>query len=274
MPAEDLAPANRAEGQVRARFARAGARTRAAQTYEAGGYRLRFPKVFPPHAGCEAVCINTGGGMVGGDLARYAFRCDEGAAATVTTQSAEKVYRSTGTGTAVHVRLDVAAGGRLDWIPQETILFDGTQLSRTLEAEVAHDATLLVSDVLVFGRLAMGETVRAGAIHDRWRLRRAGKLVLAEDLRLEGEVAALLGRAALGGGARALATLALVSPVAGSLLPALRDTLADHGAGWGASAWNGLLVLRAAAPSPERVRRIIVAALAVLRGQPAPRVWQ
>ena len=126
----------------------------------------------------------------------------------------------------------------------------------------------------MFGRVAMGQAVRAGALRDRWRLRRDGRLVLAEDLRLAGEVATLLDRAALGDAARALATLALVAPTAEALLAPLREALAGHDGLWGASAWDGLLTLRAASPSPERVRRLIVLALGVLRGQPAPRVWQ
>jgi urease accessory protein len=266
---------NRAEGELRARFDRVGPHTRVMRSFEAGGYRLRFPNVLPSNGPCcEAVCINTGGGMVGGDHARYAFACGPDAQVSVTTQSAEKMYRSLGPCTEVDVTLQVAAGGRLDWIPQETILFDGVRLRRKLEAEVDDTATLLVVETLVFGRLAMGETVQIGAIQDRWRLRRGGRLVLAEDLRLDGPVSNLLDRAALGGDARAIATLALVSPDAESKVSLLRDSLSDLEPDWGASAWNGVLALRAAGPSPERVRRIIVTALGVLRRQPAPRVWQ
>ena len=139
---------------------------------------------------------------------------------------------------------------------------------------MAADASLLMVETLVFGRLAMGETVTTGSLHDRWRVRRAGRLLFAEDLRIEGAVAATLDRPALGGGARALATLLFVAPDVEARLEAVRTALAASPAEAGASAWNGMLSLRACSPSPDRVRATIVAVLAVLRGQAAPRVWQ
>ncbi|MDX7951708.1 urease accessory protein UreD [Lichenihabitans sp. Uapishka_5] len=271
------APPNHAEGLLRARFASIGGRTRVLDLREAGGYRMRFPKVpAGPSSAYEAVCINTGGGMVGGDRLGLDFACGPGAALTLTTQSAEKMYGSAGATTQVSTALDVEAGGRLDWLPQETILFDRARFARTLDVRLAPDATFLALEALVFGRLAMGETMRTGLVRDRWRVQRGGRLVFAEDLRLEGPVEALLDRPALGGGARAFATLLLVASDAEARLEPLRAALAPLGEGvdWGASAWNGLLSWRAAAVSPERLRRSIVAALDHLRGQPAPRVWQ
>ncbi|MCW6508724.1 urease accessory protein UreD [Lichenifustis flavocetrariae] len=272
---QDAIPPNRAEGVLRARFARHGGRTRAMTCHEAGGLRLRFPKVDQAHEpDCEAVCINTGGGMVGGDRARLSFGCDPGAAVSLTTQSAEKIYRSTGALTKVEVSLDVASQGCLEWLPQETILFDQVRLSRTLDIAMRADASLLMVEMLVFGRLAMGETVRSGELHDRWRIRRDGRLLFAEDLRLAGDIASTLDRPALGGGARALATLLFVAPQAESMLDPVRAALAGTEAESGASAWNGLLSFRALSPSPERLRRTIVTVLEILRGRAVPRVWQ
>ena len=260
---------------MRARFARYGGRTRVTTCHEAGGLRLRFPKVGPGLApDCEAVCINTGGGMVGGDRARLSFGCDPGAAVSLTTQSAEKIYRSTGALTKVELTLEIESAGCLEWLPQETILFDQIRLARTLDVSMRADASLLMVETLVFGRLAMGETVRSGALHDRWRIRRDGRLLFAEDLRIAGDIAATLDRPALGGGARALATLLFVAPQAESMLDPVRTALAGTEAESGASAWNGLLSLRALSPSPERLRRTIVAVLEILRGRAAPRVWQ
>lgn len=271
-------PANRAEGRLSARFAIHGGRTRVVDLHEAGGYRMRFPKVMGGGGtpDCEAVCINTGGGTVGGDAIDFSFACGPGGAVTLTSQSAEKMYGSLGAATTVHVALAAAAGARLEWLPQETIVFDRARFARRLTVELAPDASFLAVETLVFGRLAMGETVRHGTVRDRWRVRRGGRLVFAEDLRLDGPVGAILDRPALGGGARAVTTLLHVAPDAEGGLEPLRAALAGAGADvdWGASAWNGLLTLRAAAVSPERVRRIIVTALEHLRGRPAPRVWQ
>ena len=203
---EDLAPARerqRARGEICASFALAGARTEAARLFETGGLRLRFPRA---GAECEAVVVNTGGGMAGGDRARIDFALAPGARVIATTQAAEKIYRAEGAGAEVAVRLVVEAGAALVWAPQETLLFDRARLSRRLEADVAADASLLIVEASVFGRLAHGETRIDAALHDDWRIRREGRLIFAEAVRLE-NAAATLDRPAVGRGARAIATL-------------------------------------------------------------------
>ena len=223
--------------------------------------------------------VNTGGGMAGGDRALFAFACDAGAAATLTAAAAEKVYRADGDATRVAVRLGAAGGGALEWLPQETILFDGARLDRRFEVDLAADAAFLSVETLVFGRLAMGESVRRGALRDRWRVRRGGTLVFTDDVRIEGDMAATLDRPALGAGARAAATILLVSPDAETRLDGVRERLhagPPEAAGMtaGASAWNGMLLVRALSPSPERLRGVIVSVVAALRGRAPPRSWQ
>lgn len=268
-------PGNRADELIKATFVRAGRRTSLGRVHEAGGLRLRLPNVLRGlHPDCEAVCINTGGGMVGGDKARYAFTAERGAAVTITTQSAEKIYRATDRPTAVDVNLALAAESTIEWLPQETILYDAIALHRRLNVALEQDATLLLVESLVFGRLAMGETVHSGSLRDRWRIRRSGRLVFAEDFRLEGPIAALLNRPAVGFGARAVATVLLVCPGAEQRLDAVRAVLAEGSAETAASAWDGILTVRALSPSPDRLRATILATLQVLRGRAAPRVWQ
>lgn len=266
---------NRARGIIRARFTATGGRTAVARLHAAGGLRLRCPTVGPGlKPGCEAVIINTAGGMVGGDHAELAIEAADGAGATLTTQSAEKIYRSTGVPTRVEATLRLGPGALLEWLPQETILYDRAAFHRRLDVEMAADATLLLVESLVFGRLAMGEVFGTGELHDRWRIRRDGALAFAEDLRIAGDAAALMRRPALGGGARAAATLLLIAPDAEARLPAVRAVLAAVPCPGGASAWNGLLLVRLLSPSPADMRAAIITLLAALRGRAAPRVWQ
>ena len=272
-----LPPSNRARGALAAGFRRVGARTEVVGPHETGGYRLRLPR--SRGETCEAVVVNTGGGMAGGDDARFTFTAEAGAAVTLTTTAAEKVYRGAHAGggaaeTRVAVDLALDAGARLEWLPQETILFDGARLGRSLSVAMAGDADLLMAEMLVFGRLAMGEVMRAGRVADRWRVRRDGRLAYAEDLLFDGDVAGRLDRPALGDGARASASLLMVSREAESLVEAARSALEPHAAVTaGVSAWNGLLVARAISPSPERLRAAIVALLSGLRGRALPRLW-
>jgi urease accessory protein len=125
---------------------------------------------------------------------------------------------------------------------------------------------LLAAEMIIFGRLAMGEAAISGAFRDSWRLRRDGRLIFADETRLEGNMGALLGRPALGAGARAVALILYATPGAEGPLDALVEA--------GASSFNGILVARCLARSPERLRAAMIAALAVLRGGLLPRVWQ
>ena len=265
----------RARGEIRAAFARAGARTAAERVFETGGLSLRFPR---SGAECEAVLVNTGGGMAGGDRASIAVEVGASARALVTTQSAEKIYRCEGEPARIETRLSVEPGGSLVWAPQETLLFERASLQRRLDAELAADASLLIFEAAVFGRLASGETDVAARLSDRWRIRRAGRLVFAEALRLD-DAAAALDRPAVGAGARAIATILCVAPDAEAQAPNLRAALeavaAEPGETLdvGASGFDGMAVARLVSPSPSRLRAALIAAMLALRGREAPRVW-
>ena len=269
------APPQRARGEIRAAFARAGVRSEASRVFETGGLRLRFPRA---GAECEAVIVNTGGGIAGGDRVRIELAVASGAGVIATTQAAEKVYRADGLPARADVRLVVEPGASLVWAPQETLLFEGSHFSRRLEAEVAPGGALLIVEATIFGRLAHGETRIDAAFRDDWRIRRGGKLLFAEAVRLENAGAAL-DRPAIGRGARAIATLLCVDPEAPSRLDDLRaalDAVAQapgEPLEVGASAVDGALVARLISPSPARLRAAVIAAMRTLRGREAPRLW-
>lgn len=262
----------RAHGGVRVRFGQVGARTARLESAESGGYRARFPN--REDGACEAVLINTGGGMTGGDSLRVDIAAEAGADAVVGSQAAEKIYRSPGPATRIETRLTLAAGARLDWLPQETILFGGSSLIRSLDVEMARDARLFACESLFFGRAAMGESLTRAELRDRWRVRRGGRLIFADDLRLEGAASRLLDRPALGGGAKAAATALLVAPDAAARLEPLRETLADAGSEWGASALDGFLVARLLSPDAATLRADLARLAIHLTGRKLPRSWQ
>jgi urease accessory protein len=265
----------RAEGLLRARFRREALGTEAAELRESGGFRIRFPRVHGgPDAACETVMINTGGGMTGGDRLTVDLALEEGARVVATTQSAEKVYRSDGPSTQLDVRLTLAAGSELAWLPQEQILFSGARLARRLEIDMAADARLTLAEAFVFGRIAMGETLGEGLLDDRWRIRRGGRLLLAENVRLEGSLHAKLERPAVAAGMRAVATVVHVAPDAEARLDEARQALEEAGSDCGASAWRDMLVLRFAASEPSRLRADLARFLNRFRAAPLPRVWQ
>lgn len=263
----------RAHGGVRVRFGRAGARTSRLESAESGGYRARFPDQASGLA-CEAVLINTGGGMTGGDSLSVEIVAEAGADAIVTTQAAEKIYRSQGAPTTIVNRLTLCAGARLDWLPQETILFSRAALKRELHVEMADDARLVLCEAVYFGRAAMGEALALASWRDRWRIRRGGRLAFAEDVRLEGAAEDILRRRAVADGARAVATLLMAAPDAAGRLDAVRETAESAASECGAGALDRLLVIRLVSRDAAALRADLARFAAQLTERPLPRSWQ
>lgn len=263
----ELPVLQRARGCARIAVHAEAGRTRLSRLYQDGCGKIRLPKA----AGLEAVLINTAGGVTGGDRLDWQADAGAGARLTLTTQACEKVYRARDGHAQVRTTLTLGEGARLDWLPQETILFDGAGLSRTLDADLAQGAELLAVEAVVLGRAARGETVQTGSLRDRWRIRRESRLVFADDLRLEGAVADLATCAPILAGSRAFASLLLVADDAPRLLSPLRAALGALG---GASAFDGKLFARVTASDGFELRRTLLPALAILRdGALLPRVW-
>lgn len=225
-------------------------------------------KVRLPAGSHEAILINTGGGLASGDRLRFDIAAGNGAALTVTTQAAERVYQSLGDNADVDVSLTIGDGAKLRWLPQETILFDGAALQRTISARLGAGATLLAVESVILGRIESGETVGSARLRDRWRIWRGGELLHGEDLRFDGlppDSAATLGPC------RAFANVVRIGVDAEAQLDQVRRAIGDAGA---ASAWNGKLVARMAAKDGFTLRKALVPALSVLAGGVSlPKVW-
>jgi urease accessory protein len=235
--------------------------------------RACFPR--PHGAALEIVAVNTAGGVADGDRISIALSAGPGTALRFATQAAERIYRArVGSDPAlIDVTLRVSAGARLDWLPQETILFDGAALRRRTVVEMAADARFLGVEALIFGRAAHGETLRSLRLNDSFVIRRGGVTVLHEAIRLHGDAAMILRQPAAANGAYAVAILIYAAPDAGGLLTRLRGALDAAPGESGASAWNGLLVARMLAADAGALRAAIASAVRVLRAEPLPRVW-
>ena len=266
--AELLFAANRAEGRISLEVTADDGVTRRRRVAEQGSLRVRFPG--PAGGPLEAMLVNTAGGMAGGDRFAVEVAAGRDAQLLVGTAAAEKVYRSTGPATEVAVTLAIAAGARLVWLPQETILFDGARLARRIDVAMEEGASLVLAEAMVFGRSAMGERVETGALTDCWRVRVGGRLVFAEALRLEGAIATILGEAAVANGGCAVATVLLV-PGGDREVAAVREQ--DFSGEVGISAWNGIAVARLCAPDGAVLRRDLSALLAALATAPRPKLW-
>jgi urease accessory protein len=262
---------NRAIGAIALTVAAAAGGSRRQRVHEHGALRVRFPNVAGGDT-LEAVVLNTAGGMAGGDRFDLDMAVGRDAKLTVTTAAAEKIYRSLGPNTDIRVRLDVGPGATLAWLPQQTILFDRIRLRRSIEADLAPDASLLLAEGIVFGRSAMGETLAQGDFFDRWRVRRGGTLVFAESLRLRGAIAEQLGQRAVTAGAVAIASVLKV-PGDEAAVAAVRAKEKDFAGEVGVSAWNGLALARLVAPDGAALHRDLIAVLSAFGNMPLPRLW-
>jgi urease accessory protein len=275
------AAAQRAFGRLRVGFERRGDVTALAVLRQEGCFKARHPRP-EPGAIAQTVLLNTSGGITGGDDLGLAIRAGAGTRLVVTTQAAERLYRATPASPPATIRtgLTVAEDAALDWLPQETILFDACRADRTLDVELAPSARFLGVESLLFGRQASGESLATAWFTDRIRIRQGGRLLLHDATRIAGDVAGLMARAGTFGDARAMATIVAIGPEAETTVLALRaalgtGTLAEGGLEAGVSAWNGLVLARLLATDGARLRQAVIAVLSILRHDaPLPRVWR
>lgn len=271
----------RVDGEARVSF-RCGPHGRAALTdlYQRAPCRVLFP-VTEADEPVQSVLLTTSGGLTGGDRTRVEVNVGTDAQATVTTQAAERIYRALPTdGDAlVQVEMRVEDGAWAEWLAQETILFEGSRLRRLFTADVAATGRLLAVESIVFGRTAMGEQFDSGLLHDAWRVSRAGKLLWADALHLEGDVRQSR-RAPFGFGTSiACATLIYVGTDAPLQLGVARQLLERCTCPCGATLLDGIMLARIMAENAVEMRATVMKLIGGIRQAAAslparlPQVW-
>ena len=202
----------------------AGARSRLKDLRQQGSYRAIFPR--PVQGTVEAVIINTAGGVTGGDNFSTTITANANAKISVTTQAAERIYCAPDlTVGSMQARLYAKRDAQLYWLPQETILFEGSRLRRRLDVEVAQGAKFLMVEPLVFGRKASGEILQSCSLDDSVCITCEGSPIYVDRIKLNGDIASILKRSAVANGACAMASVVLVDPMAKTMLEGLRALL-------------------------------------------------
>jgi urease accessory protein len=217
--------------------------TRIEDVFERSPIRIMFPRT-GSRAVEEAVIINTGGGVAGGDRLECSVAALPDASIAVTTQAAEKVYRALYEPARVATRLKALRSAKLAWLPQETIVFNWARLHRTTEIELFSGAELLALEWLVLGRAAHGEVVDGGSITDSWRVKKDGRLIWADSFRITDEIFPQVTRKALLANCKAVATLIYFGPYLEKRLDCLREIIPSLGCNCAATLVSGLIVVR------------------------------
>jgi urease accessory protein len=249
----------RSKGAVDIRVGRGGIEV----MREAGSAKCRMPR-----GSNEAILINTSGGLAGGDLVEIAGTAGAGATLTLTSQAAERIYRTLGPASGVKIKLTAEADSTLFWMPQESIFFEGSALVRSLDVELGEGSTFLAVEPMVFGRREMGEHVRHVSVVDRWSVRRDGKLIHSDVFRLgpywQNSKATFDQN-------HAAATILLISNQADMVLDKVRAVLGPDD---GASAWNGKLVARLLAKDGFHLRKTLIQVFTACVGrEKLPKTW-
>lgn len=260
----------RAKGRGRLQTQQYEGRTRIAALYQEGCAKIRLPTTHS--SALEAIVINTAGGLTGGDELEWEIEAAEDARLVVSTQACERIYKSTGADAQIRTKIKIADGAHVDWLPQETLLFEQSKLDRQMFVELSGNASFTGVESILMGREAMGEAARTAMLSDNWRIKREGKLIHAEANRLS---AADLERDSLSllAGNNAFATVVHISQNAQDKVAGIRAGIPDD-AKVAVSAIGERLIVRLLAPSGLALRRLITPIIAQLSGAGTiPRVW-
>lgn len=238
--------------------------------HQKGSLKLLFPRSHG--SAMTGVLLNTAGGITGGDCFDVTASVAAGCHLILTTQAAERAYRAQPDETgALTSRLSIARGGRIDWLPQETLLYEQSDLRRELRIDMAQDSTLLMVEPLVFGRAAMGETLHQIAFRDKIDLYRNDALVFADRTILKGDAVSTLTGTATGAGCGALANVLLAAPDAETHLDTVRAMMPANG---GVSLIrDGVLFARILATDGFALRKTLLPLIEQLGAAPPPRTW-
>lgn len=235
-------------------FARVNGHSKLSHLYQHAPLRVLFPH-HPSHEPAAAAIVTTSGGLVGGDRLRVDVTAHAGARALVTAQAAEKVYRSKGPDCRIDVRLSAEDAAWLEWLPQETILFDGARLRRLTAIHHVPGAKVLAGEILVFGRIARDERLEYGLIQDAWEISHDGRLIWSDALHLDGDLAHVLNHRGCFAGAAAYATAVYVGDDAADRLTTARGLTEHSPVRSSATVVHGVLVVRWLGEDALEVRR-------------------
>ena len=206
------------------------ARTVLAKRTHDGPLVVQKPLYPEGDAVCHTIVVHPPGGIAGGDELDICARVDAGAHALLTTPAAGKWYRSSGPWARQTVKLAANDRACVEWLPQETIVFDGALADIRTEVTLAKDASYIGWDVVCLGRRASGETYRNATTRLHTRITREGSTVWLERGVVEaGSV--LMGSAAGLAGRSVFGTMVATGAITRALLDACRAERAEEGTG-------------------------------------------
>jgi urease accessory protein len=227
---------------------------------------------------CHAIVVHPPAGIAGGDELEIDVRLQPNAQALLTTPGAGKWYRSAGRPGRKRIVHRVAAGAALEWLPQESIVFDGALAELRSEISLEGDACYFGWEIVCLGRTGSGERFARGACSLASELLRDGALLWFERGRIDAGGALMQSRAGLGSRPVFGTFCASAPQLAAEHLALARAARACEGDG-AVTLLPGVLLGRYLGASAPAARRYFTALWRALRpalaGREAaePRIW-
>ncbi len=208
---------------------------------------------------CHAVIVHPPGGIAGGDQLRLNANIDANAHALLTTPGAGKWYKANGTEAAQHLQFNLGERATLEWLPQETILFDAARVRMTTRVDLANDAKYAGWEILCFGRRAAGERFEQGHLQQRMQIWRGQTLLWNEAANIQADSRAMISPAGLNGHAISAVFLVAAGAVPAAILEACRAIVPEKRRAhennlYGVTALPEIFAARFVGDSVEQVR--------------------
>ncbi len=284
MDLSDLAPASAAvmpcwDARLTLGYERSGGRTVLARREHLGPLRVQRNLYPEGEATCHTIVVHPPGGIAGGDRLAIAVNLGESSAALLTTPGAGKWYRSSGPAASQSLVFEVQAGASLEWLPQESIVFNGAMANVTTEVRLEGDAVYLGWDIVCFGRTASGERFATGELRTRTQVSRNGRRLWLEQGRIDGDDPLFASPVGMAGHTVCGTLIAAGRDLPAEVMSACRAVPVTAGAKAGVTRLPGVCIARWLGDSSEEARHWFAALWALMRPQlhggqaDPPRIW-
>ena len=272
-------PGPRWDARLALAYEKRGERSVLAGRSHSGPLRVQRDLYPEGEATCHTIVVHPPGGIAGGDTLALNARLGADSAALLTTPGAGKWYRSLGTGASQSLDFELAPGAVLEWLPQESILFDGALARMQTRVRLSGDALYLGWEILCFGRAASRQKFASGSLRQQTEIFAGAKLLWSERASIAGDDPLFVSPVGLAGHAVSATLLAAGRDIPDDLLAACRELPAGAGALCGVTRLPQLLIARWLGDAGEDARRYCMRVWSLLR--PAlkracavpPRIW-
>lgn len=261
------------KAQLELEFAKQGEKTLLVKRRQFGPLTVQRP-FYPEGDVCHVYLLHPPGGIVGGDHLHFSIQARENAHALITTPAAGKFYRSSGEQAMQQVNIKVDNNAMIEWLPQETIIYDGAYLKSTVNVELSEHSSFIGWEILSLGRPSSGEGFNCGIAKMNWQIYCQDRPLFLERLQLDAKAFS----ACWGLNSYSACGTLFATPVSAKSLDAVRE-LIGRTSGRGVTQIDEILICRAIDSRSDKLRGFFEQVWKIVREDTLertickPRIW-